>query len=74
MVPGMLAVGYTILAELTIDGTSAKHQEKWRWKGGFQLHLPLIVGGQKDWWKDLRIPNMRGIMTARTKVMWFLNQ
>ena len=31
--------------------------------------LPLIVGGQKGIVeeKDLRIPNMRGIMTARTK-------
>jgi electron transfer flavoprotein beta subunit len=28
MVPGMLAVGCTFLSELTIDGTSAKHQEK----------------------------------------------
>jgi electron transfer flavoprotein beta subunit len=36
--------------------------------------LPLIVGGQKGLVeeKDLRIPNMRGIMTARTKVLTVL--
>ena len=33
--------------------------------------LPLIIGSQKGLVeeKDLRIPNMRGIMTARTKVI-----
>jgi electron transfer flavoprotein beta subunit len=33
--------------------------------------LPLIVGGQKGIVeeKDLRIPNMRGIMMARSKVL-----
>jgi electron transfer flavoprotein beta subunit len=33
--------------------------------------LPLIIGGQKGLVeeKDLKIPNMRGIMTARTKVL-----
>ena len=36
--------------------------------------LPLIVGGQKGLVeeKDLRIPNMRGIMTARTKALTIL--
>jgi len=36
--------------------------------------LPLIIGGQKGLVeeKDLRIPNMRGIMTARTKVLTVL--
>lgn len=34
-----------------------------------EANLPLVVGGQKGLVeeKDLRIPNMRGIMTARTK-------
>jgi len=33
--------------------------------------LPIIIGGQKGLVeeKDLRIPNMRGIMTARTKIL-----
>ncbi len=36
--------------------------------------LPLVIGGQKGLVeeKDLRIPNMRGIMTARTKVLTVL--
>ena len=36
--------------------------------------LPLIIGSQKGLVeeKDLRIPNMRGIMTARTKVITVL--
>ena len=36
--------------------------------------LPLIIGGQKGLVeeKDLRIPNMRGIMTARTKALTIL--
>jgi len=35
----------------------------------FQAKLPMIVGGKKGLVeeKDLRIPNMRGIMSARTK-------
>jgi electron transfer flavoprotein beta subunit len=38
------------------------------------LLLPLIIGGQKGLVeeKDLRIPNMRGIMTARTKALTVL--
>ena len=36
--------------------------------------LPLVIGGQKGLVeeKDLRIPNMRGIMTARTKALTVL--
>ena len=36
--------------------------------------MPLVIGGQKGLVeeKDLRIPNMRGIMTARTKVLTVL--
>lgn len=77
MVPGMLAglLGYNFVnscTELTIDGTSAKAAREI--DGGKEIvsaSLPLIVGGQKGLVeeKDLRIPNMRGIMTARTKVL-----
>jgi electron transfer flavoprotein beta subunit len=80
MVPGMLAglLGYNFVnscTELTIDGTSAKASREI--DGGKELvstTLPLIVGGQKGLVeeKDLRIPNMRGIMTARTKVLTVL--
>jgi electron transfer flavoprotein beta subunit len=80
MVPGMLAglLGYNFVnscTELTIDGTSAKASREI--DGGKELvstSLPLIVGGQKGLVeeKDLRIPNMRGIMTARTKVLTVL--
>ena len=80
MVPGMLAglLGYNFVnscTELTVDGTSAKASREI--DGGKELietTLPLIVGGQKGLVeeKDLRIPNMRGIMTARTKVLTVL--
>lgn len=38
-------------------------------KATVECQLPMVVGGQKGLVeeKDLRIPNMRGIMTARTK-------
>ncbi len=77
MVPGMLAglLGYNFVnscTELTIDGNSAKVSREI--DGGKEIisaSLPLIVGGQKGLVeeKDLRIPNMRGIMTARTKAL-----
>ncbi len=80
MVPGMLAgiLGYNFLnscTDLTVDGTSAKASREI--DGGKELvstSLPLIIGGQKGLVeeKDLRIPNMRGIMTARTKVLTVL--
>ena len=80
MVPGMLAglLGYNFVnscTELTIDGTSAKAAREI--DGGKEIisaSLPLVIGGQKGLVeeKDLRIPNMRGIMTARTKVLTVL--
>ncbi len=80
MVPGMLAglLNYNFVnscIELTIDGTTAKASREI--DGGKELietNLPLIVGGQKGLVeeKDLKIPNMRGIMTARTKVLTVL--
>jgi electron transfer flavoprotein beta subunit len=80
MVPGMIAgiLGINFVnscTELTIDGTSAKASREI--DGGKEIvatSLPLIVGGQKGLVeeKDLRIPNMRGIMTARTKVLTIL--
>jgi electron transfer flavoprotein beta subunit len=80
MVPGMLAglLGFNFVnscIELTVDGTSAKASREI--DGGKEIvstSLPLIIGGQKGLVeeKDLRIPNMRGIMTARTKVLTVL--
>ncbi len=80
MVPGMIAglLGYNFVnscTELTIDGSSAKASREI--DGGKELvstNLPLIIGGQKGLVeeKDLRIPNMRGIMTARTKALTVL--
>ena len=77
MVPGMLAtlLDYNFVnscTELTIDGTSAKAAREI--DGGKEIisaSLPLVIGGQKGLVeeKDLRIPNMRGIMTARTKAL-----
>lgn len=80
MVPGMMAgiLGYNFLnscTELTVDGNAAKAAREI--DGGKEIvstTLPLIIGGQKGLVeeKDLRIPNMRGIMTARTKVLTVL--
>jgi len=80
MVPGMVAglLNYNFVnscTELTIDGNSAKAAREI--DGGKEIisaGLPLIIGGQKGLVeeKDLRIPNMRGIMTARTKVLTIL--
>ena len=80
MVPGMVAglLGYNFVnscTELTIDGSSAKASREI--DGGKELvstSLPLIIGGQKGLVeeKDLRIPNMRGIMTARSKALTVL--
>lgn len=77
MVPGMLAsllnanfVNSCI--DLKIDGTSAKIiREIDGGKETVSASLPLVIGGQKGLVeeKDLRIPNMRGIMTARTKAL-----
>ena len=80
MVPGMIAglLGYNFVnscTELTIDGDNAKASREI--DGGKELittSLPLIIGGQKGLVeeKDLRIPNMRGIMTARSKALTIL--
>ena len=80
MVPGMLAgiLGYNFLnscVEVTVDGTSVKAAREI--DGGKEIvstALPLIIGGQNGLVeeKDLRIPNMRGIMTARTKTLTIL--
>ncbi|MES2545808.1 MAG: electron transfer flavoprotein subunit beta/FixA family protein [Bacteroidota bacterium] len=80
MVPGMLAgiLGYNFLnscVALTVEGTSATaSREIDGGKETVATSLPLIIGGQKGLVeeKDLRIPNMRGIMTARTKVLTIL--
>lgn len=77
MVPGMIAgiLGYNFLnscTSLTVDGTSVKAiREIDGGKETVATTLPLIIGGQKGLVeeKDLRIPNMRGIMTARSKVL-----
>jgi electron transfer flavoprotein beta subunit len=80
MVPGMIAgiLGYNFInscVEVTIDGTTVKAAREI--DGGKEIVstvLPLIIGGQKGLVeeKDLRIPNMRGIMTARTKTLTIL--
>jgi electron transfer flavoprotein beta subunit len=80
MVPGMVAglLGYNFLnscVSLTVEGNSATaSREIDGGKETVSTSLPLIVGGQKGLVeeKDLRIPNMRGIMTARTKVLTIL--
>lgn len=77
MVPGMIAgiLGYNFLnscTEITIDGTKVRAvREIDGGKETISTTLPLIIGGQKGLVeeKDLRIPNMRGIMTARTKTL-----
>lgn len=77
MVPGMLSalLDYNFVnscISLTVEGKKATAQREI--DGGKETltaSLPLIVGGQKGLVeeKDLRIPNMRGIMQARTKVI-----
>ncbi|TDE31178.1 MULTISPECIES: electron transfer flavoprotein subunit beta/FixA family protein [Flavobacterium] len=80
MVPGMIAgiLGYNFLnscTNLTVEGTSVKAvREIDGGKETVATALPIIIGGQKGLVeeKDLRIPNMRGIMTARTKALTIL--
>src|SRR6478752_979225 len=80
MVPGMLAglLGYNFIntcIDLKVDGnnvTAAREID-----GGKEIvstNLPLIIGAQKGLVeeKDIKIPNMRGIMTARTKALTIL--
>ncbi len=80
MVPGMLAslLDYNFVnscIDLKIEGNTAKAaREIDGGKETISAALPLVIGGQKGLVeeKDLRIPNMRGIMTARTKVLTVL--
>jgi electron transfer flavoprotein beta subunit len=75
MVPGMLAalVDYNFVngcVGVEVDGTSVSAIREI--DGGnetLKTSLPLVLGGQKGIVeeKDLRIPNMRGIMMARKK-------
>jgi electron transfer flavoprotein beta subunit len=77
MVPGMLSalLGYNFInscIDLTVDGSNAKAmREIDGGKETLSATLPLVIGGQKGLVeeKDLRIPNMRGIMQARTKAI-----
>lgn len=80
MVPGMIA-GLTnanfvnSCISVTVDGNNVKAvREIDGGKETVATSLPLIIGGQKGLVeeKDLRIPNMRGIMTARTKALTIL--
>ena len=75
MVPGMIAgiLEYNFInscTDLVIDGNNVKAiREIDGGRETLSTTLPVIIGGQKGLVeeKDLRIPNMRGIMTARTK-------
>jgi len=77
MVPGMIAgiLGYNFLnscTNITIEGITVKAiREIDGGRETVSTTLPIIIGGQKGLVeeKDLRIPNMRGIMTARTKTL-----
>jgi len=80
MVPGMIAgiLGYNFLNSctgVTVEGNNVTAiREIDGGKETVSTTLPLIIGSQKGIVeeKDLRIPNMRGIMTARTKVLTIL--
>ena len=75
MVPGMLAslIDYNFLnacTDIKVEGEKVVAvREIDGGKETVSTSFPLVVGGQKGIVeeKDLRIPNMRGIMTARTK-------
>lgn len=75
MVPGMLAklIGANFVntcISLEVDGSNATAiREIDGGKETVSTSLPLVVGGQKGLVEesDLRIPNMRGIMQARSK-------
>ena len=77
MVPGMLAglLGFNFVNAcigIEISGTEATTiREIDGGKETAKSNLPLIIAGKKGLVeeKDLRIPNMRGIMTARTKAL-----
>ncbi|MDT0553125.1 electron transfer flavoprotein subunit beta/FixA family protein [Urechidicola vernalis] len=75
MVPGMMAAildcnFVTACVGLEVEGSSATiRREIDGGKETLSADLPLVIGGQKGLVeeKDLRIPNMRGIMMARKK-------
>ena len=75
MVPGMLAsfLDYNFINAcigIEVDGNSVTaSREIDGGKETLSCNLPLVIGGQKGVVeeKDLRIPNMRGIMMARKK-------
>ncbi len=75
MVPGMLAsiLDFNFInacISLEVDGTNVTaSREIDGGKETLNCSLPLVIGGQKGVVeeKDLRIPNMRGIMMARKK-------
>jgi len=81
MVPGMLAemVGANFVSNCTgleIEGNTATVSREV--DGGTEVvnaALPLVIGGQKGLVeeRDLRIPNMRGIMMARKKPLTVLD-
>lgn len=80
MVPGMLAelTGANFVnmcIGLEVEGTTATAtREIDGGKETLQTELPLVIGAQKGLVeeKDLRIPNMRGIMMARQKKLTLL--
>jgi len=80
MVPGMIAaiLGYNFLnscTDITVEGNNVKAiREIDGGRETVSTTLPIIIGGQKGLVeeKDLRIPNMRGIMTARSKTLTVL--
>lgn len=77
MVPGMVAAlldanFVNSCSGIEVEGTTAKLiREIDGGKETLSASLPLVVAGQKGIVeeKDLRIPNMRGIMAARTKTI-----
>lgn len=80
MVPGMIAaiLGYNFLnscTDITVEGNNVKAiREIDGGREKVSTTLPIIIGGQKGLVeeKDLRIPNMRGIMSARSKTLTVL--
>ena len=85
MVPGMLAglTGYDFVngcIKIDVSGSDVSGSDVTAVReidGGketISAKLPLVIAGQKGLVeeKDLRIPNMRGIMQARTKVLTIL--
>jgi electron transfer flavoprotein beta subunit len=79
-VPAMLAALLNLpfvnaCVDLSIDGSAATATGEI--DGGHAMYvgtLPMVIGGKKGLVeeKDLRIPNMRGIMTARSKPLQVL--